>query len=95
MDNWEDLIRGNLGSGDFMLISLSGWRVTGMRDGSGRQFFKGYAEWEALWPEIFSNGGVKGVGHFFLKIVATEQAFVFLIGNVSHLHQYGGDIRSF
>jgi len=48
-----------------------------------------------LWSEIFHDGGVNSLSHFFLKIVAVEQPLIFLIRNVGHFYQYGGDIRGF
>jgi len=50
---------------------------------------------QALRAEEFFDGGVEGFGEFFLKVVAIEQAFVFLIGNVRHLQQNRGDVRGF
>ena len=46
-----------------------------------------------LGSEGFLNGGGKGFSHFFLEFAMIEQAFIFLVGDISHLHQNRRDVR--
>ena len=80
--------------------NIADWQVRQPEEALGlylyhvKRVFQRSHQIQHLLFEIFFDRDSQCLCHFFLKVISIEQTFILLIGDIGHLHQHRGDIRS-